>query len=175
MPANRVGKSLWKSVEGEEQLLDPTLQQHLVDLFTTEGIGKKDKKEKKKAIETVPTFLDPKRANNVGILISRFKLTFEAVATALDTDDSGFLTYDNLEILRQVLPTAEELDMIRTFDGNIDKVGKAEQFMIATSRCDAASSRVQARLLMFRFPESFDLFKPDLRDVEAVCITVPHD
>ena len=51
----------------------------------------------------VPSFLDPKRANNVGILISRIKRPFAEVASALDAGtDAAFLTVDNLEILAQV-------------------------------------------------------------------------
>jgi hypothetical protein len=129
MPTARVKLSVWGSVEGEDKLLDPASIDQLVDAFTTEVSQPSSAAAPKKRVvkEAVPSFLDPKRANTVGILIGRIKLTNAEMCAAIINGDKDFLTLDTLHILKTIAPSEEEAEAARTFAGDESKLGRADQ------------------------------------------------
>ena len=86
------------------------------------------------AIVILPVVIDIRRANNVGIGLSRFQRRFDnptALINELKTANS--LDLDDLITLKSILPTEEEcknLKLIKKTDVILtERMGKAEQFM----------------------------------------------
>lgn len=64
------------------------------------------------------TLLDPKRANNMCILLSSLRkqeLTDIRIRDSLLRFDEAALDTDTLDMLQQQCPTAEELELVRSF------------------------------------------------------------
>ena len=90
------------------------------------GGGGATKKE-----EPAKTYLDDqKRANNIGIMISRLKMTEAEVCHAIEECDEEALSEEILTILRACVPTPEEQEAIHAFKedhpADVSKVGKPE-------------------------------------------------
>jgi hypothetical protein len=82
------------------------------------------------------TVLDVKRSNNVAIGLSRFNKRFshyDDLIAAVQRNDAAIEEEDLLTIFN-LLPVKEEKDKLSFYETKIDKLGKAEQFMIYTMR-----------------------------------------
>ena len=58
------------------------------------------------------TLLDPKRANNLGIILSAVKLPFDAMRRAVLAMDTAALPLDSVNALLKCVPSAEELELV---------------------------------------------------------------
>ena len=94
----------------------------------------------------MPVVIDIRRANNVGIGLSRFQRRYENVADIIkDLYNTNSLDLDDLMTLKGILPTEEEsknLKLIKKTDAILlDRMGKAEQFMytVAVEKMNVAS------------------------------------
>lgn len=105
MPNVKVAKSIWKDVTDEHKLLDAASLDELTDAFNTEDAaaaaaskaGAAAAAPKKKA-KVTEAFLDPKKANTVGILIGRwsFDPEYAELQAAIVGGDDTVLTLDTL-------------------------------------------------------------------------------
>ena len=91
--------------------------------------------------------LDPKTANNMAIAISRFKGSPELIATALRTGDEAAFTADQLASLLSILPDAEGIEAVQSYDGPREALGKAETFVLALTDVPGFATRTRASLL----------------------------
>lgn len=66
-------------------------------------------KSKSQAGKSVATVIGPARAQNVAIMLSRFRLAHSAIKSALLGIDDSRLSVDNLKSLRQYTPTVDEV------------------------------------------------------------------
>ena len=105
MPQAKVSRSLWKDISGEDELITAGVKREISRLFAVEETQPKKQGggTKKPVKEAVPSFLDPKRANNVGLLMGRIKMTNEEMQRSISTGDSSVVrNEDMLRILQQV-------------------------------------------------------------------------
>lgn len=54
-----------------------------------------------------------KRANNIAITLSRFKVSNDEIKKAILTLDTGILDLDQLQMLLTLLPTSDEIKMLK--------------------------------------------------------------
>ncbi|KAL6073930.1 Dishevelled associated activator of morphogenesis 2 [Balamuthia mandrillaris] len=59
------------------------------------------------------TVLDPRRGQNVSIMLARFKMSHKELKKAMVNCDSTVLTADNLSALKQFTPTPEEIQALK--------------------------------------------------------------
>ena len=59
------------------------------------------------------SLLDMKRANNIAITLSRFKVSNDEIKKAILTLDTGILDLDQLQMLLTLLPTSDEIKMLK--------------------------------------------------------------
>jgi dishevelled associated activator of morphogenesis len=59
------------------------------------------------------TLLEMKRANNIAITLSRFKVSNDEIKKAILTLDTGILDLDQLQMLLTLLPTSDEIKMLK--------------------------------------------------------------
>ena len=107
------------------------------------------KPEKKQEV----TLLDPKRSNNINIVLARFRKTNEAIRDAVMALDETVLNEENCSMLVKSLPDAEELEIINSFDGDPTTLGKSEKFFVVIKEVPDVVNRCTLFLFKLRFAE----------------------
>ncbi|SPO21738.1 related to Diaphanous protein homolog 1 [Ustilago trichophora] len=164
IPAHSLARTVWNDlpaqsvdVKGEIERLD--------ELF---AVGSKpvaavpdNKQNGPKAKLT--TLLDLTRAQNVSIVLTRIKVPFPELRTALLQCDETKLTVDNLRSIKSCLPTTEELELVRDYDGDVGSLSKADQFFKEMLGIPRLSERLACMVYMRKFELDLEELKPDLR------------
>eukprot|EP00026_Physarum_polycephalum_P006462 Phypoly_transcript_06505.p1 GENE.Phypoly_transcript_06505~~Phypoly_transcript_06505.p1 ORF type:complete len:544 (+),score=156.32 Phypoly_transcript_06505:217-1632(+) len=115
---------------------------------------------------TTITLIDPKKANNCSIMLSKFKMfTFRQLQEAIYTIDESILDEESATSILQFAPSKEDVEAIQAYQGDPRLLGKAEQFYIEILKVP----RLVPRLRVINFKLSFYKILNDIRpDVDAV-------
>ena len=93
----------------------------------------------------------PSVAYNVSISLSHFRLDYVLIRNAVMLMDSELLNLEQLEVLLDVLPTAEEVKVVQEYTGDVERLGDVERFFLAMS-VPTLSTRLKAFVFMQTFP-----------------------
>ena len=124
------------------------------------------KSHKKEVIELI----DGKRSYQCNIALARFKMTHAAIRDALLAMDDKVLDEDKLASLQKIVPTAEEIEAVRDYDGKEDDLGLTEQFF----RCIASVPNVEVRVDLFLFKLRFDAVVDEIDSQLVLCEKMVH-
>ncbi|OWM67872.1 hypothetical protein CDL15_Pgr010810 [Punica granatum] len=114
--------------------------------------------------------LDPKKSQNVSILLRALNVTVEEVCEALLEGNADSLGSELLESLLKMAPTKEEERKLREFkDESPFKLGPAEKFLKALLDIPFAFKRVDAMLYIVNFETEFEYLKRSFETLEAAC------
>ncbi|PWN41049.1 hypothetical protein IE81DRAFT_315743 [Ceraceosorus guamensis] len=115
------------------------------------------------------TVIDPSRAHSVGILLARIKLTFPQIRQAILELDEERLSLDNLRALKNCLPTTEEAEMIRDYEGNVAQLSRADQYFREIVGIPKLGERLTSMTFMRKFEMDLEELKPDLKVLRDAC------
>ncbi|KAK8913684.1 Formin-like protein 1 [Platanthera zijinensis] len=116
------------------------------------------------------TVLDPKKSQNIAILLRALNVTTEEVCEALLEGDTGSLGGELLENLLKMAPNREEEDKLRGHtDDSPVKLGPAEKFLKALLDVPFAFKRVDAMLYIKNFDSEVNYLKKSFETLEAAC------
>ncbi|GAA5950997.1 hypothetical protein JCM3765_004650 [Sporobolomyces pararoseus] len=159
LPPTRVGQSIWSETEVPE--LD------LADLEKESEVGapmmrvaQADDKIKKK--KEVATLLGHTRAQNIAIMLARLRLPHSAVRDAILRLDDDRLSVDNLKAIKHYSPTPDEIEAIRSFEGEISSLTSADQFFNEIIVFPRLNERLSCMLYRRRLEIEMEELKPDL-------------
>ncbi|RLN17340.1 hypothetical protein C2845_PM02G16730 [Panicum miliaceum] len=113
--------------------------------------------------------LDPKKAQNIAILLRALNVTQEEVSDALLDGNAECLGADLLETLVKMAPTKEEELKLRNFTGDLSKLGSAERFLKAVLDIPFSFKRVDAMLYRANFESEINYLKKSFETLEAAC------
>ncbi|KAF2289034.1 hypothetical protein GH714_024292 [Hevea brasiliensis] len=114
--------------------------------------------------------LDPKKAQNVAILLRALNVTIEEVCEALLEGNTDALGTELLESLLKMAPTKEEERKLKEYkDDSPTKLGHAEKFLKAVLDVPFAFKRVDAMLYITNFESEVEYLKRSLETLEAAC------
>ena len=87
--------------------------------------------------------LDPKRSTKLGIVMKKIEAALGAkeVAEAIITVDESFMRQETLRMVLGILPTAEEVALLRAYDGDVELLDKPERLLLSL----AAIPRLEGR------------------------------
>lgn len=164
IPAHSLSRTVWNDLP--KTSVDVTREIDRIDeLF---AVGSKPvappsevKPNGRKANPT--TLLDLTRAQNVSIVLTRIKIPFPELRTALLQCDESKLSVDNLKSINKCLPTTEELELVRDYEGNVGALSKADQFFKEMLGIPRLSERLACMVYMRKFELDLEELKPDLR------------
>lgn len=77
------------------------------------------------------TLLEFNRANNIAIMLAKIKLPYSEIRDAIWNIDDNRLTIDNLVAIRQYIPTKEEIEIVKEYQGDVNMLGNAERYFRA--------------------------------------------
>ncbi|KAL8525929.1 hypothetical protein ACS0TY_015234 [Phlomoides rotata] len=114
--------------------------------------------------------LDPKKAQNIAILLKAFHVTVDEVCEGLLEGNADILGTELLESLLKMAPTKEEERKLKEYkDDSPMKLGPAERFLKAVVDIPHAFRRVEAILYISNFESEVEYLKKSFTTLEAAC------
>ncbi|OMH81925.1 Protein diaphanous-like protein, partial [Zancudomyces culisetae] len=131
----------------------------------------------KGAAEAV-SILDPKRANNINIMLGRLrKYTFEEIKTALLQLDDSIIGENTIKQFLIYLPTSEERSLLTNQAKNNVLMARADQFLYEMMQVYRYDSRLSVMLTRLTWREKYSELKDDISSVSKASNAVtksPH-
>ncbi|ORZ12198.1 formin homology 2 domain-domain-containing protein [Absidia repens] len=112
--------------------------------------------------QPLKTLLEFNRANNIAIMLARIKLSYSEIRDSIWTVDDHRLNVDNLMAIRQYIPTKEEIEMLRDYDGDSDGLGNAEKYFKAIMNIPRLSDRIDCMVFRRKFHHELQELLPEL-------------
>lgn len=89
-----------------------------------------DRKLTNKKENSEITLLDGKRSLNVNIFLKQFRTSNDDIIQLIMDGEHDDIGNEKLRGLLKILPEIDELDMLKTFDGDKNRLGNAEKFLL---------------------------------------------
>ncbi|KAF2352291.1 Formin FH2 domain [Trinorchestia longiramus] len=109
--------------------------------------------------------LDGKRSLNVNIFLRQFRVPNEEILSLLREGDHAEVGAEKLRNLLKLLPSPDEAEMLRNFEGDRSKLGNAEQFLIALMKLPQYKLSIEALLLKEEFESTLDQIDPSINAI----------
>lgn len=145
---------------------------HYIDKLTTLFVNEPPPKKalrKTTSRRRAPTriaLIDVKRANNIGIMLARFRLPYDRIREAVLQVDKEVLYAERVAALLQFAPNETELTAIKAYKGDPKLLGDAEQYFFEMQNVPRLKTRLQAIHATWQF----DSYTEDQRKLmETVC------
>ncbi|KAL8087648.1 hypothetical protein AgCh_037698 [Apium graveolens] len=114
--------------------------------------------------------LDPKKSQNVAILLRALNVTIEEVCEALLEGNADNLGTELLESLLKMAPTKEEERKLKEYkDDSPFKLGPGEKFLKSMLDIPFAFKRVEAMFYVSNFESEVEYLKKSFETLEAAC------
>ncbi|RDY09507.1 Formin-like protein 1, partial [Mucuna pruriens] len=114
--------------------------------------------------------LDPKKSQNIAILLRALNVTIEEVCEALLEGITDTLGTELLESLLKMAPSKEEERKLKEHkDDSPTKLGPAEKFLKAVLDVPFAFKRVEAMLYIANFESEVEYLRKSFQTLEAAC------
>jgi len=114
--------------------------------------------------------LDPKKSQNIAIMLRALNATKEEVCKALLDGQAESLGTELLEMLLKMAPSREEEIKLKEYrEDAVSKLGPAESFLKAVLAIPFAFKRVEAMLYITNFDLEVDYLKTSYKTLEAAC------
>lgn len=120
-------------------------------------------------VEQENRVLDPKKSQNIAILLRALNVTRDEVSEALLDGNPEGLGAELLETLVKMAPTKEEEIKLRGYKGDISKLGTAERFLKTILDIPFAFKRVEAMLYRANFDSEIKYLRKTFQTLEAAC------
>ncbi|XP_027921768.1 formin-like protein 18 isoform X1 [Vigna unguiculata] len=158
--------SLWaESPKSGEASKAPEIDMsELENLFSaavpTSGIAKKSNVQSSAGPKSEKVqLIEHRRAYNCEIMLSQVKVPLHDLMTSVLALEESALDSDQVENLIKFCPTKEEMELLKGYNGDREKLGRCEQFLMELMKVP----RVESKLRVFSFKIQFRSQVSDLR------------
>ncbi|KAH1022552.1 hypothetical protein HUJ04_011938 [Dendroctonus ponderosae] len=111
------------------------------------------------------SLLDGKRSLNVNIFLKQFRSSNEDIIRLIKHGEHDKIGIEKLKGLLKILPEVDELDMLKSFDGDWRKLGNAEKFLIQLTSLSNYKLRIESMLLKEEFESNMSYVKPSIHSM----------
>ncbi|XP_023310886.1 inverted formin-2 [Anoplophora glabripennis] len=111
------------------------------------------------------TLLDGKRSLNVNIFLKQFRSSNEDIVQLIRNGEHDEIGTEKLKGLLKLLPEVDELDMLKSFDGDFNKLGNAEKFLIQLTNLPNYKLRIESMLLKEEFASNMGYLEPSINSM----------
>ncbi|CAK4617136.1 hypothetical protein AeMF1_012017 [Aphanomyces euteiches] len=119
--------------------------------------------ESAKAKPKVVHLVDGKRQQNCSIALSRFRMTPKDIRQAIVLLDEKILTLERIQSLAAMVPTGDEMELVKTYEGDVALLGETEKFFLAISDVPRLAERLKAMESSCMFSQRYDDVKTKLK------------
>ncbi|WOK96501.1 formin-like protein 1 [Canna indica] len=143
-------------------------------LFVSKATNATPKETNRRLVLPSPTqenkVLDPKKSQNIAILLRALNVTKEEVCDALLEGNADSLGTELLETLLKMAPSKEEEHKLKDYkDDSPFKLGPPEKFLKALLDIPFAFKRIDAMLYIANFNSEVNYLKKSFETLEAAC------
>ena len=122
--------------------------------------------EEKKKPDIICLLTDDKKANNMNIMLSKFKKhSMDDLKAAIHQLNPSIITLEAAQALLRFPPETDELNLVKNYDGPLENLDLVSQFYVAIKDIPRYQPRLRTVILREEFE---DRFAPAVRDVEIV-------
>eukprot|EP00026_Physarum_polycephalum_P005753 Phypoly_transcript_05791.p1 GENE.Phypoly_transcript_05791~~Phypoly_transcript_05791.p1 ORF type:complete len:464 (+),score=115.45 Phypoly_transcript_05791:128-1519(+) len=159
MNYNQTVGSVWEKTDDTKVPLDiPTVE----GLFGANVVEKKEIAPGAKK-STVVSLIDPKKANNCAIMLTKFKnVPYSQIRKAIMTLDENVIDEEGAHALASFAPTKDEIEMIQAYEGDPTLLGKTEQFYRELMNVPKLQVRLRCIANKMSFYKTLNDIKPDV-------------
>jgi len=138
------------------------------------GSGDEEAAAATKTSKTKVQLVDTKRSNNVAIALARIKLPDEEIKQCILDPEQHPLSAEQVSALINVLPTADELESVRDYQGEKEMLGRVEQFFLAIGAVERLAPRLTALQITLNFAQQAESLREELDEVLGACEQVKN-
>ncbi|CAL5072006.1 unnamed protein product [Urochloa decumbens] len=162
--------TVWDQVNNSDSFRVDEAAMESLFMSNTGGAGNSDQAARRGggAGKQESRLLDPKRLQNVAIMLKALNVTSDDVIRAL-MHGSGDLGSEFYETLAKMAPTKEEELKLKDYSGDISKLDPAERFLKDVLDVPFAFKRVEALLYRANFDTEVNYLKNSFGTLEAAC------
>lgn len=179
LPVNKIfGKNnIWTKVaktfeKEKEAVIDFRDMEQLFCVQAPKPPEVNDKKgessEKKKKETSVINLLENKRSFNISIFLKQFRSTNEDIIEMVVNGDFHEFEPEKLRGLMKILPEQDEVEMLKSWEGDLKKLGNAEQFVLQLISVKNYALRVEGMLLKAEFEANMSFLEPSIEAMLSV-------
>ena len=151
LPPNAAAGTVWASAAALTTVIDFDASE-LEATFAAPKMGSLPARDSSGGRGGKESLLDTKRATNAGIALARLGLPVGgALPAALLAMDEAALPPSKLSLLLSVAPSAEELELVRAFDGDVTMLGNTERYFLEMSSVPKLQQRLRTWATKQRF------------------------
>ncbi|XP_071694434.1 putative formin-like protein 15b [Rutidosis leptorrhynchoides] len=110
-----------------------------------------------------------KRANDNEIMLTKVKMPLPDIINAILAMDDTILDVDQVENILKFCPTKEEMEQLKNFTGDIETLGKCEQYFLELMKVPRMETKLNCFLFKFQFNTQVAQFSQSLNIVLSVC------
>ncbi|KAK6125251.1 hypothetical protein DH2020_040995 [Rehmannia glutinosa] len=159
--------TVWDQLKSSSFQLNEDAMESLFGCNSANSVPKEaNRKSAIPNLEQENRVLDPKKSQNIAILIRALNVTREEVSEALLDGNPEGLGPELLETLVKMAPTKEEEIKLKDYNGDSSKLGSAERFLKALLDIPFAFKRVEAMLYRANFDTEIEYLRKSFRTLE---------
>uniref|UniRef100_A0A1I8NG97 FH2 domain-containing protein n=1 Tax=Musca domestica TaxID=7370 RepID=A0A1I8NG97_MUSDO len=127
---------------------------------SSSGYDTLDRKSKKESTEI--NLLDGKRTLNVNIFLKQFKgyNSNEDIVQLIQDGNHEVIGAEKLRGLLKILPEVDEIDLLKSFNGDRQRLGRAEKFLLLLMEVPSYKLRIESMLLKEEFAANVTYLDP---------------
>ncbi|KAG0234469.1 hypothetical protein BGW41_001142 [Actinomortierella wolfii] len=161
LPTSTISQTVWRDI------CDPNSGLDIIDLnyaeieeiFCKNQPAPANKQpEKKKMLSLLPN----NRANNIGIMLSRIKLPYADIRIAILEIQDDKLNVENLKAIKQYVPSNDEIELVREYEGDFDTLASADRFYREIYDIPRLSERLTAMIFRRRLEIEIAELTPEM-------------
>lgn len=111
------------------------------------------------------TLLDGKRSLNVNIFLKQFRSTNHEITRMIRDGEHDQIGLEKLRGLLKILPEFDELEMLKNFDGDKERLGNAEKFLLQLIHVPNYKLRIECMLLKEEFSANLSYLEPSINSM----------
>jgi len=171
--------TVWALVEEDQELEEIEIdEKEFTNLFqaeikTTSAATDRSSNTSRSVVQVI----DPKRANNGGIILARLRMSYDDLAKAVENIDETAMSANQAQGIIEYMPTSEERKMLRDYmkGNNGDSAAKfetlceCEKFMVAMMTVKQSKRKLRALLFKLQFRGCIHDLAHDVFSIEKAC------
>ncbi|XP_071907013.1 formin-like protein 3 isoform X1 [Coffea arabica] len=168
VPANPDHSMVWHDIKAGSFQVNEEMMESLFGYVPAEK-GKFEHKRNSSSESSVPyvQIIDPKKSQNLAILLKALNVTTEEVIDALK--EGNELPIELVQALLKMAPTTDEELKLRLFSGDVSQLGPAERFLKVLVEIPFAFKRMESLLFMSSFQEESSSITESFATLEVAC------
>ncbi|KAI4458733.1 inverted formin-2 [Holotrichia oblita] len=156
----------WSEIEGLFcQQMPPGSNQSSPKLGNRDSTGSDTLERKMRKDNCEVTLLDGKRSLNVNIFLKQFRSSNEDIIQLIKDGEHDDIGAEKIKGLLKILPEVDELDMLKSYVGDFNKLGNAEKFLLQLTNLPNYKLRIESMLLKEEFASNMGYLEPSINSM----------